>query len=145
MPNSPCWSIHPLLVCLLPPQSSGQQIPVVVESCIRFINLHGESLSVRSSERAHVSRYLRLLRTFSGLHHEGIFRVPGSQREVNLIRDAFERGALAPNVCLTTVFTCIAASFFFIPCNTPFTGLMYIKREISLAIPGKRSRRLALR
>uniref|UniRef100_A0A3B5KNK5 Rho GTPase activating protein 4a n=1 Tax=Xiphophorus couchianus TaxID=32473 RepID=A0A3B5KNK5_9TELE len=48
-------------------ESSGQQIPVVVESCIRFINLHG-------------------------LHHEGIFRVPGSQREVNLIRDAFERG-----------------------------------------------------
>ncbi|XP_077399867.1 SLIT-ROBO Rho GTPase-activating protein 3 isoform X2 [Vanacampus margaritifer] len=48
-------------------QSSGQQIPVVVESCIRFINLHG-------------------------LHHEGIFRVPGSQREVNLIKDAFERG-----------------------------------------------------
>ncbi|XP_077457970.1 SLIT-ROBO Rho GTPase-activating protein 3 isoform X2 [Stigmatopora argus] len=48
-------------------QSSGQQIPVVVESCIRFINLHG-------------------------LHHEGIFRVPGSQREVNLIRDSFERG-----------------------------------------------------
>uniref|UniRef100_A0A8C5FLU6 SLIT-ROBO Rho GTPase activating protein 3 n=1 Tax=Gadus morhua TaxID=8049 RepID=A0A8C5FLU6_GADMO len=47
--------------------SSGQQIPVVVESCIRFINLHG-------------------------LHHEGIFRVPGSQREVNHIRDAFERG-----------------------------------------------------
>ncbi|KAJ4934147.1 hypothetical protein JOQ06_006952 [Pogonophryne albipinna] len=36
-------------------------------SCIRFINLHG-------------------------LHHEGIFRVPGSQREVNHIRDAFERG-----------------------------------------------------
>ncbi|XP_047225573.1 SLIT-ROBO Rho GTPase-activating protein 3 isoform X3 [Girardinichthys multiradiatus] len=48
-------------------ESSGQQIPVVVESCIRFINLHG-------------------------LHHEGIFRVPGSQREVNLIRDSFERG-----------------------------------------------------
>uniref|UniRef100_I3JRE4 Rho GTPase activating protein 4 n=1 Tax=Oreochromis niloticus TaxID=8128 RepID=I3JRE4_ORENI len=48
-------------------ESSGQQIPVVVESCIRFINLHG-------------------------LHHEGIFRVPGSQREVNLLRDAFERG-----------------------------------------------------
>ncbi|XP_026223335.1 SLIT-ROBO Rho GTPase-activating protein 3 isoform X1 [Anabas testudineus] len=48
-------------------QSSGQQIPVVVESCIRFINLHG-------------------------LHHEGIFRVPGSQRDVNLLRDAFERG-----------------------------------------------------
>uniref|UniRef100_A0A674NUA5 Rho GTPase activating protein 4 n=1 Tax=Takifugu rubripes TaxID=31033 RepID=A0A674NUA5_TAKRU len=48
-------------------QSSGQQIPVVVESCIRFINLHG-------------------------LHHEGIFRVPGSQRVINLLRDVFESG-----------------------------------------------------
>ncbi|KAJ8359419.1 hypothetical protein SKAU_G00159440 [Synaphobranchus kaupii] len=48
-------------------QSSGQPIPLVVESCIRFINLHG-------------------------LHHEGIFRVPGSQSEVTHIRDAFERG-----------------------------------------------------
>ncbi|XP_019944240.1 rho GTPase-activating protein 4 isoform X2 [Paralichthys olivaceus] len=48
-------------------QASGQQIPLVVESCIRFINLNG-------------------------LHHEGIFRVPGSQMEVNNLRDAFERG-----------------------------------------------------
>ncbi|XP_041093057.1 SLIT-ROBO Rho GTPase-activating protein 3-like [Polyodon spathula] len=48
-------------------ESSGQLIPLVVESCIRFINLHG-------------------------LHHEGIFRVPGSQLEVNEIRNAFERG-----------------------------------------------------
>ncbi|XP_072306108.1 rho GTPase-activating protein 4-like isoform X2 [Eucyclogobius newberryi] len=46
---------------------SGQQIPIVVESCIRFINLNG-------------------------LHHEGIFRVPGSQMEVNSLRDAFEQG-----------------------------------------------------
>ncbi|XP_064813709.1 SLIT-ROBO Rho GTPase-activating protein 3-like isoform X2 [Oncorhynchus masou masou] len=48
-------------------KASGQAIPVVVESCIRFINLNG-------------------------LHHEGIFRVPGSQAEVNSLRDAFERG-----------------------------------------------------
>ncbi|XP_023283301.1 rho GTPase-activating protein 4-like isoform X3 [Seriola lalandi dorsalis] len=48
-------------------QASGQQIPIVVESCIRFINLNG-------------------------LHHEGIFRVPGSQMEVKNLRDAFERG-----------------------------------------------------
>ncbi|XP_015233383.1 PREDICTED: rho GTPase-activating protein 4 isoform X1 [Cyprinodon variegatus] len=48
-------------------KASGQQIPYVVESCIRFINLYG-------------------------LHHEGIFRVPGSQMEVNVLRDAFERG-----------------------------------------------------
>lgn len=48
-------------------KASGQQIPVIVESCIRFINLNG-------------------------LHHEGIFRVPGSQMEVNCLRDAFEQG-----------------------------------------------------
>ncbi|XP_043983985.1 rho GTPase-activating protein 4a [Gambusia affinis] len=48
-------------------KASGQQIPCVVESCIHFINLYG-------------------------LHHEGIFRVPGSQMEVNVLRDAFERG-----------------------------------------------------
>ncbi|XP_077405120.1 rho GTPase-activating protein 4-like [Vanacampus margaritifer] len=48
-------------------QASGQQIPLVVESSIRFINLNG-------------------------LHHEGIFRVSGSQVEVNNLRDAFERG-----------------------------------------------------
>ncbi|XP_034028246.1 rho GTPase-activating protein 4a [Thalassophryne amazonica] len=48
-------------------KASGQQIPVVVESCIRFINLNG-------------------------LHHEGIFRIPGSQMEVNNLRDAFQRG-----------------------------------------------------
>ncbi|XP_030049954.1 rho GTPase-activating protein 4 [Microcaecilia unicolor] len=48
-------------------QSSGQRIPLVMESCIRFINLHG-------------------------LQHEGIFRVSGSQIQVNEIRDAFEMG-----------------------------------------------------
>ncbi|XP_075691575.1 rho GTPase-activating protein 4 isoform X2 [Rhinoderma darwinii] len=48
-------------------QKSGEAIPRVVSSCIRFINLHG-------------------------LQHEGIFRVPGSQAQVNEIRSAFERG-----------------------------------------------------
>ncbi|XP_062923900.1 SLIT-ROBO Rho GTPase-activating protein 3 isoform X1 [Mobula hypostoma] len=48
-------------------QDSGQAIPLVVESCIRFINLYG-------------------------LQQQGIFRVPGSQSEVNDIKNAFERG-----------------------------------------------------
>ncbi|XP_060148775.1 rho GTPase-activating protein 4 isoform X4 [Globicephala melas] len=48
-------------------QSSGQSVPLVVESCIRFINLNG-------------------------LQHEGIFRVSGAQPRVSEIRDAFERG-----------------------------------------------------
>uniref|UniRef100_A0A3B4C2A9 SLIT-ROBO Rho GTPase-activating protein 2 n=1 Tax=Pygocentrus nattereri TaxID=42514 RepID=A0A3B4C2A9_PYGNA len=46
---------------------SDQVIPLMVESCIRFISRHG-------------------------LHHEGIFRVSGSQVEVNDIKNAFERG-----------------------------------------------------
>ncbi|OXB75721.1 UNVERIFIED_CONTAM: hypothetical protein H355_012645 [Colinus virginianus] len=46
---------------------SGQVIPLIVESCIRFINLYG-------------------------LQHQGIFRVSGSQVEVNDIKNSFERG-----------------------------------------------------
>ncbi|XP_052382543.1 SLIT-ROBO Rho GTPase-activating protein 2-like isoform X2 [Oncorhynchus keta] len=46
---------------------AGHVIPLMVESCIRFISRHG-------------------------LHHEGIFRVSGSQVEVNDIKNAFERG-----------------------------------------------------
>uniref|UniRef100_A0A3Q4ANX6 SLIT-ROBO Rho GTPase activating protein 2a n=1 Tax=Mola mola TaxID=94237 RepID=A0A3Q4ANX6_MOLML len=48
-------------------QDSGESIPLMVESCIRFISRHG-------------------------LQHEGIFRVSGSQVEVNDIKNAFERG-----------------------------------------------------
>ncbi|RVE73138.1 hypothetical protein OJAV_G00047310 [Oryzias javanicus] len=48
-------------------QESGQPIPLVVESCIRYINLYG-------------------------LQQQGIFRVPGSQVEVNDIKNAFQRG-----------------------------------------------------
>lgn len=41
----------------------------------------------------------------TGLHHEGIFRVPGSQTEVNLIRDAFERGTIMFKLMNTGVLT----------------------------------------
>uniref|UniRef100_A0A668AFJ1 SLIT-ROBO Rho GTPase activating protein 2 n=1 Tax=Myripristis murdjan TaxID=586833 RepID=A0A668AFJ1_9TELE len=51
----------------VPHTDSGQGIPLMVESCIRFISRHG-------------------------LQHEGIFRVSGSQVEVNDIKNAFERG-----------------------------------------------------
>ncbi|CAL8337237.1 unnamed protein product [Lota lota] len=48
-------------------QESGQAIPAVVESCVRYINLYG-------------------------LQQQGIFRVPGSHVEVNDIKNSFERG-----------------------------------------------------
>uniref|UniRef100_A0A8D2Q5E5 SLIT-ROBO Rho GTPase activating protein 1 n=1 Tax=Varanus komodoensis TaxID=61221 RepID=A0A8D2Q5E5_VARKO len=47
--------------------AEGQVIPLIVESCIRFINLYG-------------------------LQHQGIFRVSGSQVEVNDIKNSFEQG-----------------------------------------------------
>uniref|UniRef100_A0A672LYU4 SLIT-ROBO Rho GTPase-activating protein 1 n=1 Tax=Sinocyclocheilus grahami TaxID=75366 RepID=A0A672LYU4_SINGR len=53
--------------CLSCFKDSGQAIPRVVESCVRFINLYG-------------------------LQHQGIFRVSGSQVEVNDIKNSFERG-----------------------------------------------------
>uniref|UniRef100_A0A8C8M3V2 SLIT-ROBO Rho GTPase-activating protein 1 n=1 Tax=Oncorhynchus tshawytscha TaxID=74940 RepID=A0A8C8M3V2_ONCTS len=60
-----CLSVSPLSVS--PLSDSGQAIPRVVESCIRFINLYG-------------------------LQHQGIFRVSGSQMEINDIKNSFERG-----------------------------------------------------
>jgi len=48
-------------------ESSHQDIPQIIKSCVRIINLYG-------------------------LHHQGIFRVSGSQVEINNFREAFERG-----------------------------------------------------
>ncbi|OQV24407.1 SLIT-ROBO Rho GTPase-activating protein 3 [Hypsibius exemplaris] len=48
-------------------EATGQEIPLILTSCIRVIRLYG-------------------------LHHQGIFRISGSQIEINNFRDAFERG-----------------------------------------------------
>uniref|UniRef100_F6TSN4 Uncharacterized protein n=1 Tax=Ciona intestinalis TaxID=7719 RepID=F6TSN4_CIOIN len=48
-------------------QESGRSIPLVVESCIRILNLYG-------------------------LHHQGIFRVPGSHQEITEMKRLFEAG-----------------------------------------------------
>ncbi|XP_044741515.1 SLIT-ROBO Rho GTPase-activating protein 1-like isoform X2 [Chrysoperla carnea] len=48
-------------------ESTNQEIPLIIKSCIRVINLYG-------------------------LHHQGIFRVSGSQVEINNFREWFERG-----------------------------------------------------
>lgn len=48
-------------------ETSGEEIPTVIQSCVRVINQYG-------------------------LHHQGIFRVSGSQVEINSLRDSFERG-----------------------------------------------------
>jgi SLIT-ROBO Rho GTPase activating protein len=48
-------------------EATNQDIPLIIKSCIRVINLYG-------------------------LHHQGIFRVSGSQVEINNFREWFERG-----------------------------------------------------
>ncbi|XP_050313871.1 SLIT-ROBO Rho GTPase-activating protein 1-like isoform X2 [Anthonomus grandis grandis] len=48
-------------------EATNQDIPLILRSCIRVINLYG-------------------------LHHQGIFRVSGSQVEINNFREWFERG-----------------------------------------------------
>ncbi|CAL4060574.1 unnamed protein product, partial [Meganyctiphanes norvegica] len=47
-------------------ESTSQEIPLIIKSCVRVINLYG-------------------------LHHQGIFRVSGSQVEINNFRESFER------------------------------------------------------
>ncbi|XP_045114363.1 SLIT-ROBO Rho GTPase-activating protein 1-like isoform X12 [Portunus trituberculatus] len=47
-------------------EATSQEIPLIMKSCIRVINLYG-------------------------LHHQGIFRVSGSQVEINNFRESFER------------------------------------------------------
>ncbi|XP_064487016.1 SLIT-ROBO Rho GTPase-activating protein 1-like isoform X2 [Ornithodoros turicata] len=48
-------------------EATNQEVPLIIRSCIRVINLYG-------------------------LHHQGVFRVSGSQVEINNFKDAFERG-----------------------------------------------------
>lgn len=48
-------------------EATGEPIPLVVTSCIRVLSQYA-------------------------LHHQGVFRVSGSQAEINNIKEAFENG-----------------------------------------------------
>jgi SLIT-ROBO Rho GTPase activating protein len=48
-------------------EATGEEIPLILRSCIRIINQHG-------------------------LHHQGIFRISGSQVEISNFKEWFERG-----------------------------------------------------
>ena len=50
-------------------QITKEAIPLVMESCIRAINLFG-------------------------LHHEGLFRVSGLHAEINELKSAFDKGKI---------------------------------------------------
>lgn len=48
-------------------EATGEEIPLIIKSCIRVINLYG-------------------------LHHQGVFRVSGAQVEINHFKNVFESG-----------------------------------------------------
>lgn len=51
-------------------EGTGEEIPLVVRSTVRLLTTHG-------------------------LHHQGVFRVSGSQLEIAAFKEAFERGAIS--------------------------------------------------
>lgn len=65
-------------------EATNQEIPLVLKSCIRVINLYGNVVFKNWG--------IVLIDSVAGLHHQGIFRVSGSQVEINNFKDCFERG-----------------------------------------------------
>jgi len=59
----------------------------VIKSCIRVLNLYG-------------------------MHHQGIFRIPGSQVEINDLKTAFEKGALHCGICETVKYYGLLMSIY---------------------------------
>ncbi|CAH1729157.1 unnamed protein product [Chironomus riparius] len=92
-------------------EATGEEIPLVVRSCIRVINLYG-------------------------LHHQGIFRVSGSQVEITNFREWFERGEdpLA-EVTDASDINSIAGVFklYFRELREPLFPTIYFDHLISLA------------
>uniref|UniRef100_A0A915J2E3 Uncharacterized protein n=1 Tax=Romanomermis culicivorax TaxID=13658 RepID=A0A915J2E3_ROMCU len=60
-------------------EMTGQDIPLIIRSCVRMLSLHDFFSTCICS-------------LFLGLHHQGVFRVSGSQIEINSFRDSFEKG-----------------------------------------------------
>lgn len=56
---------------------------------------------------------------WQGLHHEGIFRVPGSQLEVNRLRDLFEKGmcVFTPSDCYGPFVMQVGLTFCVLVCR----------------------------
>lgn len=69
-------------------EATGEEIPLIMRSCIRVINSYGMCIALQIVNIYLSNLEFRLL----GLHHQGIFRVSGSQVEISNFREGFERG-----------------------------------------------------
>lgn len=81
-------------------KKTGGYIPVFVERCVEFIREKGDYFFTEHENilnrmlHVHSIVCLRIVITmiFEGLSEEGLFRLPGHQKQVSILRDAFNRG-----------------------------------------------------
>ncbi|KAL3316074.1 SLIT-ROBO Rho GTPase-activating protein 1 [Cichlidogyrus casuarinus] len=72
-------------------QSSGNPIPPVITACVNVINLYGEKCTDIKFECYFMSASLINCNDVSGMHHQGIFRVSGSQAVIQEMKQALEK------------------------------------------------------
>ncbi|GAB0090061.1 SLIT-ROBO Rho GTPase-activating protein 1 [Sergentomyia squamirostris] len=92
-------------------EATNEEIPLIMRSCIRVINLYG-------------------------LHHQGIFRVSGSQVEISNFRENFERGEdpLADTTDASDINSvCGVLKLFLRELREPLFPIIYFDHFVSLA------------
>lgn len=92
-------------------EATNEEIPLIMRSCIRVINLFG-------------------------LHHQGIFRVSGSQVEISNFREGFERGddPLADTTDASDINSvCGVLKLYLRELREPLFPIIYFDHFVSLA------------
>ncbi|XP_055693317.1 SLIT-ROBO Rho GTPase-activating protein 1-like isoform X3 [Lutzomyia longipalpis] len=92
-------------------EATNEEIPLIMRSCIRVINLYG-------------------------LHHQGIFRVSGSQVEISNFREGFERGEdpLADTTDASDINSvCGVLKLYLRELREPLFPIIYFDHFVSLA------------
>ncbi|XP_059608914.1 SLIT-ROBO Rho GTPase-activating protein 1-like isoform X2 [Phlebotomus argentipes] len=92
-------------------EATNEEIPLIMRSCIRVINLYG-------------------------LHHQGIFRVSGSQVEISNFREGFERGddPLADTTDASDINSvCGVLKLYLRELREPLFPIIYFDHFVSLA------------
>uniref|UniRef100_A0A6B2EFY3 Putative slit-robo rho gtpase-activating protein 1-like isoform x2 n=1 Tax=Phlebotomus kandelakii TaxID=1109342 RepID=A0A6B2EFY3_9DIPT len=92
-------------------EATNEEIPLIMRSCIRVINLFG-------------------------LHHQGIFRVSGSQVEISNFREGFERGEdpLADTTDASDINSvCGVLKLYLRELREPLFPIIYFDHFVSLA------------
>ena len=74
-------------------RKTGGYIPIFVERSVEFIRDKGWQITFMTMYMCNWYMYVCLKNDFlSGLNEEGLFRLPGDQKQVTQLRDAFNKG-----------------------------------------------------